>query len=238
VKIESVGITHTYNPGTPHERTVLHDINLTLAENRIGIIGHNGSGKSTFIRIIDALLTPSAGELYVDGLSVRKDASKIRQQTGFLFTDPDAQIVMPTVREDVAFGLRKLKLPKDQVAVRVAAQLERFGLSDFADQPAHLLSGGQKQLLSLASVLVNDPKLVIMDEPTTMLDIRNARYIGSMINDLSQTVILTTHHLKLLTDFDRIVLFDKGVIAADGTPDEVIPFYEKLMDAPVSVEDL
>jgi biotin transport system ATP-binding protein len=238
MRIDVTGVTHTYNPRTPHERTVLHDINVTLTESRIGIIGHNGSGKSTFIRTLDGLIIPSRGEITVDGFSVRKDAAKIRAQTGFLFTDPDSQIIMPTVAEDVGYGLRKLKLPKDQSAARVKDQLSRFGLSDYADQPAHLLSAGQKQLLSLASVLITNPKLIIMDEPTTMLDIRNARHISAMIAKLSQTVILATHHLRMLDHFDRVLLFNAGKIIADGTPAEVIAHYESLMDEPFNVGDL
>jgi biotin transport system ATP-binding protein len=238
VLIEVQSLTHTFNPGTPQARTVLHDVNLRLEEKRVGIIGHNGSGKSTFIRMIDALLIPSQGEIFVDGLSIRKDAAKIRTRTGFLFTDPDAQIVMPTVREDVAFSLRRLRLDKTELNQRVEAHLRKFGLAEFADQPAHLLSGGQKQLLALASIMVNEPALIIADEPTTMLDLRNARFIGSMLEALPQTVILATHHLRLLDRFDRVVCFDAGKVVADGAPAEVVPFYRELMDRPIGVDDL
>jgi biotin transport system ATP-binding protein len=223
-------VTHTFDVGTPRAHTVLHDINLALSEARIGVIGHNGSGKSTLIRMLDGLITPTSGTIAVDGLDTTKDAAAIRRQTGFIFTDPDNQIIMPTVGEDVAFGLRRAKLPQDEVDAKVDAQLVSFGLKQFADQPAHLLSGGQKQLLALASVLITEPKLLLMDEPTTLLDSRNARMFGSLVAGLEQQVILATHHLQLLADFDRVIVFDEGRVVADGAPAETIRFYDSLME--------
>ncbi|MDR0836676.1 MAG: energy-coupling factor ABC transporter ATP-binding protein [Propionibacteriaceae bacterium] len=228
ISIEHVG--HTFDAGTVRAHSVLHDVNLTLTEPRIGIIGHNGSGKSTLIRMLDGLILPTQGSVSVDGFDTAKDAAAIRRTTGFIFTDPDHQIIMPTVSEDVAFGLRRSKLPKDEVAARVDAQLVAFGLKQFSDQPAHLLSGGQKQLLALASVLITDPGLLLMDEPTTLLDTRNARMFGALVADLDQNVILATHHLHLLADFDRVIVFDEGKVVADGTPSETIPFYDALME--------
>jgi biotin transport system ATP-binding protein len=238
MKIQAVQVSHTYNPGTPASRAVLKNINLEISEQRIGIIGHNGSGKSTFVRMLDSLITPTSGRITVDGFDTAKDAVKIRRQTGFLFTDPDSQIIMPTVKEDIGFGLRPLKLSKEELTARSNAQLEKFGLTPFADQPAHLLSGGQKQLLALAAVLITNPKLIIMDEPTTLLDIRNSRMIASLIDNLDQMVILATHHLHLLENFDRVIVFDAGEVVADGTPAEAISFYNKLMDRTFEVSEL
>ncbi|MCL2317031.1 MAG: energy-coupling factor ABC transporter ATP-binding protein [Actinomycetia bacterium] len=236
--IEVRRVTHTYGVGTPNARTVLHGVDVVLTEHRVGIIGHNGSGKSTFVRLLDALLLPTEGTVVVGGFDTARQASAVRSRTGFLFTDPDRQIIMPTVREDVAFGLRRRGLGKDEVARRVDAQLARFGLAGFADAPAHLLSGGQQQVLALASVLITEPSLVVMDEPTTLLDLRNARMFAELIFALDQQVVLATHHLDALAGFDRVLCFDQGRIAADGAPAEVGAFYRELMSRPAGVGDL
>lgn len=222
-------VTHCYH-ATADSQAVLSNITLDLTEGRIGVIGHNGSGKSTFVRMLNGLIKPSQGTITVDGIDVRTKAAQVRAFTGFLFTDPDSQIIMPTVGEDVAFGLRKSGLSKDEIASRVDAVLNHYGLLSHKDHPAHLLSGGQKQLLALAAVLITEPRLIIMDEPTTLLDIRNARMIGRIINQLDQTVVLATHHLHLLTDFDRVLVFHHGQIVCDDAPAAAIDFYQKLMD--------
>lgn len=147
----------------------------------------------------------------------------------FCFTNPDSQIVMPTVREDVAFGLRRRGLSKGVVEARVEEALERFGLSDHTDHPAHLLSGGQKQLLALASVLVTEPEVLVLDDPTTLLDRRNAAMIASLVAELEQQVLLVTHHLDLLAGFDRVLVFDAARIVFDGTPASAIDFYLRSM---------
>ena len=133
-----------------------------------------------------------------------------------MFTDPDNQIVMPTVAEDVAFSLRRSGLSKAEIADRVAASLRRFGLAGHADHPTHLLSGGQKQLLALAAVLITGPDVVVADEPTTLLDLRNARMVNDLLMGLPEQVVLVTHHLHLLAGFDRVVVLDAGRVVADG----------------------
>ena len=148
---------------------------------------------------------------------------------GFVFTDPDNQIVMPTVAEDVAFSLRRAKLSKDDARRRVTAALERFGLAGHADHPAHLLSGGQKQLLALAAVLAAEPDTVVCDEPTTLLDLRNTRRVGALLRGLPQRVVLVTHHLDLLDDYDRVLVFDEGALVADDLPGPAIDTYRRLM---------
>jgi biotin transport system ATP-binding protein len=153
----------------------------------------------------------------------------VRRRVGFCFTDPDAQIVMPTVREDIAFGLRRRGLSKEQIAVRVEDTLARFGLADHADHPAHLLSGGQKQLLALASVLVTLPSVLVLDEPTTLLDMRNAALVAGHVAELDQQVLLVTHHLELLAAYDRVLVFDAGRLVHDAAPDEAVAYYRKLM---------
>jgi biotin transport system ATP-binding protein len=145
---------------------------------------------------------------------------------GFVFTDPDAQIVMPTVAEDVAFSLRRHRLPRVEVDRRVAEVLVRFGLAEHADHPCHLLSGGQKQLLALAAVLVTEPSVLVMDEPTTLLDLRNARRVAELVAGLPQQVVLVTHHLELLDGFDRVLVMDDGRVVADGEPAAALAAYQ------------
>lgn len=228
VRIEIDQVSHWYGQG-PASRQVLDDVTATLSERRVGVVGHNGSGKSTFVRMLNALLLPTRGIVRVNGLDTARDAARVRRMAGFLFTDPDNQIIMPTVAEDVAFGLRKSGLTKAEIAAKVDAILAHYGLAEHRDHPAHLLSGGQKQLLALASVLITEPDLVIMDEPTTLLDLRNARMIGRVIAELPQTVVLATHHLDLLDDFDRVLVFDAGRLVADGAPAEAVAHYRNLM---------
>lgn len=211
------------------DRAVLADIDLTLTERRVGIVGANGSGKSTLARLINGLVQPSHGHVTVDGLSVAKDGKRVRELVGFIFTDPDTQIVMPTVREDIAFTLRRTKLSKPEVTTRVDAIIERFGLADHADHPAHLLSGGQKQLLALASVLVGEPAILVADEPTTLLDARNAAMISATFRRLDQQLVVVTHQLELVADFDRVLVIDEGRVVADDVPDRALAHYRALL---------
>lgn len=230
MRIQARQVGHAYGEGSAR-RAVLSGVELDAEERRIGVIGHNGSGKSTFLRMLNALVVPTEGTVLVDGLDTRSQAREVRRRVGFLFTDPDSQIIMPTVAEDVAFGLRRSGLDAAQVRARVDALLERFGLLGHRDHPAQLLSGGQKQLLALASVLITEPRMIVMDEPTTLLDIRNANEIGRIIETVESTVVLATHHLHLLRSFDRVLVFDSGRLVADGAPRESIAHYERLMGA-------
>ena len=211
------------------DTVVLEDINLTLTEQRIGIIGQNGGGKSTLTRLINGLGEPSEGTVTVDQMDVAKQGKKVREKVGFVFSDAENQIVMPNVRDDVAFSLRRFKLPKHERLARVDATLERFGLAEFAERSPHTLSGGQKQLLALAAVMVIDPILIIADEPTTLLDLRNRDRIRRAFARLEQQLLVVTHDLEFLRDFDRVICIDNHRIAADGRPAEVIDFYQDLM---------
>ena len=218
------GVSHSFG-----ERRVLRDLSLTLSERRIGIVGANGSGKSTLVRLINGLITPDAGTVTVDGLLVAKNARAVRRRVGFIFTNPDNQIVMPTVEEDVAFSLRKRGLSTAEIAGRTAAALDRFGLGAHAAHPAHRLSGGQKQLLALAAVLVGEPQVVVADEPTTLLDARNSRRIAELFRAMTQQVIVVTHQLDLLEDFDRVICIEDGAVVADGAPAVAIDAYRALL---------
>lgn len=224
--IQIEGVSHRYG-----DREVLCGIDLSLVEDRIGVIGANGSGKSTLARLLNGLVVPSTGRVLVEGMDTARDGAGVRRKVGFVFSDPDAQIVMPTVSEDVAFSLRRQGLGKEEVAERVREVLTRFGLSGHFDHPAHLLSSGQKQLLALASVLVTEPEILVCDEPTTLLDLRNSRQVGALLEGLSQRVVMITHDLDLLRSWQRVLVVDQGKVVADGPAAASIEFYESLMGA-------
>ena len=210
---------------------ILAPLTVSLSEQRIGIIGSNGSGKSTTVRLINGLIEPTSGQVLYDGLTPDKRGKDIRKRVGFVFSDAESQIVMPRVSDDVAFSLRRFKLPREEVKRRVAEALERFELTDRAENSPHTLSGGEKQMLALASVLVIEPDTIIADEPTTLLDLRNRRRIVRELMSLEQQLIVVTHDLEMLRGFDRVLVIDDGALAYDGTPDDAIAFYTDLMDA-------
>jgi len=222
--IELVGVHHAYG-----ERTVLDGLDLHLTEHRVGVVGANGSGKSTVARLLNGLVVPTAGRVLVDGLDTRTSVRGVRRRVGFVFQDPDAQIVHPTVAEDVAYGLENQGVPPAERAARVAEVLERYGLAGHADHPAHLLSGGQKQLLAIAGVLVMRPARIVFDEPTTLLDLVNARRVARVIGELPQAVVVVTHDLDLLEGFDRVLVMDAGRVVEDGPAEESVRAYRKLM---------
>lgn len=211
------------------ERTVLSGIDLTLSERRIGVIGANGSGKSSFARLLNGLLLPSRGSVTVEGLDTRKDAKAVRRKVGFLFQNPDNQIVYPTVGEDLAFGLKGRGFSKAEVAARVEATLSGFSLDGFGDRLVHELSGGERQLVALAGVMIMEPQWLVLDEPTTLLDRRNTRTIMTTVEALDQHVVLVTHDLRLLESFDRVIVFDEGRVVADTAPAGAIDAYLRLV---------
>jgi biotin transport system ATP-binding protein len=223
IRIEHV--THAYG-----DRVVVDDVSLDLREHRIGLIGANGSGKSTLARMVNGLIVPDTGRVLVDGLDTRDHVKEIRRRVGFVFPDADTQIIMPTVAEDVRFGLRDSGLSRDEIEARVDEVLARHGLLEHRDHPAHLLSSGQKQMLALASVLVTEPQILVCDEPTTLLDLRNVRIITETLRTLPQQVILLTHHLDTLSGFDRVLVMDAGKIVFDGAPEDAVAYYVALME--------
>ena len=222
--IEIANVNHRFG-----SRRVLADVNLTIGERRVGIIGANGSGKSTFARLLNGLLLPDEGTVTVDGIDTREDAKAVRRRVGFVFQNPDNQIVFPVVEEDIAFGLRNLKLAKDEIARKVDAVLERYRLAHLREHATHLLSGGEKQMLAISAVLVMEPRHVVFDEPMTLLDLRNKQLVMEIIGEIEQSVVLVTHELDHLRDFDRVILFDQGTVVADGRPGEAIRAYLRSM---------
>ncbi|MDO6480085.1 energy-coupling factor ABC transporter ATP-binding protein [Shimia thalassica] len=211
------------------DRTVLRDVSLSLTERRIAVIGSNGSGKSSFARMLNGLVLPTKGEVEIDGLNTRTHGKDIRQKVGFVFQNPDNQIVFPVVEEDLAFGMKNLGFSKEKIAQKTDEILTRYDMRDLREHPAHLLSGGQKQLLAISGVLVMEPSYIIMDEPTTLLDLRNKRRVSEAIMALEQTVILISHDLDLLNDFDRVIVFDEGRVVEDNIPSVAVPAYVKRM---------
>ena len=201
---------------SPVAPPILDSISLRLSEHRIGIIGANGSGKSSLVRCINGLNIPDEGEVTVDGLSTAKRAGEIRHQVGFLFSNANNQIIMPTVAEDVGFSLRGKKLSRQEKRAAVAEILDRLGLAGKEEQSPHTLSGGEKQLLALASILVMSPRLIIADEPTTLLDLRNRQRIAHTLAALEQQLIVVSHDLELFEGFDRVIWIDDGRIRADS----------------------
>lgn len=205
---------------------ILHDVSLQLTARRTAVIGANGSGKSTFARMLNALRLPTAGSMRVLGLDPKSDAARLRSRVGFVFTNPEAQILMPTPAEDLALSLGAV--PKKERPARVEQLLEEYGLAGRGDQPASDLSGGQRQLLAIAAVLATEPDLVVADEPTTLLDLHNARKVGNLLLGLKAPVVLVTHDLELAARCDQAVLFVNGTVDAVGDPAEVIERYRRM----------
>jgi biotin transport system ATP-binding protein len=210
-------------------RAILSNVSVTLTEQRVGVIGANGAGKSTLIRLINGLATPAEGTVRVDGLTLPKERRAVRRKVGFLFQNAEAQIVMPTPLEDVVFGLKPLKLGKAETERKARDSLARFGLAGFEDRPAFLLSGGEKQRLALAAVVATGPDILVMDEPTTMLDLAGCRLFSRLLATLPQRVVLATHDLDQLATFDRVLVVDGGRIVHDGPPAASRAFYEALV---------
>ncbi|GGC56183.1 ABC transporter ATP-binding protein [Hoyosella rhizosphaerae] len=225
IELDRVTVTQ---PGSVNERTILGPVTVTLREQRIALIGPNGAGKSTFARLLNGLAQPTSGSVRIDGLNTRKDGAEIRRAVGFLFSDPAAQLVMPTVVEDVALSLRRRKLRKAERRAHALELLAQFGLDHLADVSVHSLSGGQRQLLAITSTLAAEPKIIVADEPTTLLDLRNSRQVGNLLLTLPQQVILVTHDLDLAARCDRALVVDESRVVYDGPAAEAVNYYRAL----------
>ena len=210
---------------------ILEPINLTIAEHHVSVIGANGSGKSTLVRLINALVLPTAGAVIVNRRDTRHETTAVRRDVGFLFTDPTAQLLMPTAIEDVVLSLRRTIKDKDRRTTAALDHLAAFGLADKADVSVHSLSGGQKQLLALAGVLAVEPSVIVADEPTTLLDLRWRAHVDALIAALPQQIIEVTHDLDAALRTDRTIVIDRGAVAFDGTPREAVRHYRRLMAA-------
>lgn len=205
-------------------RTILSDVCAKLTERRIGIIGHNGSGKSSFAKMLNGLEPCTSGQVRVGGA----DITAHRARVGFVFQNPDNQLVMPLVEEDIAFGLKKSGLSKAEIKSRSDALLEKFNLTNLRERLTHELSGGEKQLIALIGVLIMQPDHIILDEPTTLLDLRNRAILLSMLEKLEQQLIIVSHDLDMMAQMDRLLLIHEGKLFADGDPTEIISTYRDL----------
>lgn len=206
-------------------RQALQPLSLTLTERRIGVIGLNGSGKTTFARLVNGLTKPTEGKVSVNGLDTVKDAKAVLQTVGFIFQNPQNQIILPIIRDDVAFGLKRLSLNNVETETRVKAVLARLGISHLEERRAHELSGGELQLSALAALLVTDPQILILDEPTNQLDLKNRAIVEKTMAALSQALVVITHDLPLLAGFDRVLVFHEGALVADADPEEAVARY-------------
>ncbi len=230
IELHAAGVSVPDPAGGP-DRVLLSAVTCTLSERRVAVIGANGSGKSTLARLVNGLRPATTGSVVTCGLDVARHGAAVRAQVGFVFTDPDAQLVMPTAVEDVALSLRR-SVPDAAERDRLArAALARIGLADHASTPVHALSGGQKQLLALAGVLATEPQVLVCDEPTTLLDLRWRRVVDRLLEEVDAQVLLVTHDLDAARRADRVLLIDEGCLIADGPPGIVIAQYVELMGA-------
>ncbi|AXJ11081.1 energy-coupling factor ABC transporter ATP-binding protein [Arthrobacter sp. PM3] len=217
--------------GRPAPKTLLRELSLNLTERRIGIIGSNGSGKSTLLRLLNGLVAPTDGTVHVDGADTVRAVREVRRRVGFVFTDPLSQLVMPTGREDVELSLRRSVRNGAERRARAEAVLDRFGLLPLADQSIYELSGGERQLLALAAVLAVNPDVLVLDEPSTLLDLRNRELLRRTLAGLQQQVVLSTHDLELARDMDRVLVVDSGRVVFDGGPEAAVAHYRALSAA-------
>jgi len=198
----------------------LSSVTLELTSPTVAVIGANGSGKSTFARLLNGLVKPTSGSVAIAG---NKPSVS---EAGFVFSNPDLQIVMPTVFEDVAFSLTNQKLSKHEVRSRVEAALSAVGILELQESSCHSLSSGQKQLLAIATAMVREPKLLIADEPTTLLDLPNTKLITKVLHQLKvEHLVLVTHDLELAATCDEVVWFERGSVRKIGKPKSVIAEY-------------
>ena len=213
----------------------LDGVNIAIEEGSFtAVLGHNGSGKSTIAKHMNAILLPSGGTVYVGGMDTREEDKlfSIRETAGMVFQNPDNQIVATVVEEDVAFACENMGLPPAEIRQRVDAALAAVGMTEFARHAPHLLSGGQKQRVAIAGVLAMRPRVIVMDEPTAMLDPSGRAEVMAAVSRLNKetgmTVVLITHHMDEAAQADRVIVMQGGKVALDGTPRQVFAQVDKL----------
>ncbi|GAA0784355.1 ABC transporter ATP-binding protein [Roseibium denhamense] len=209
---------------------ILDNISLSLEEHRIGVIGLNGSGKSSFVRLLNGLRSPSRGTLKLFGQIASDVLKELPRHVGFVFQNPDHQAIFPTVEEEIAFGLTQLGADKRESRDQARRFLDTHGCLHLAGKPIAELSEGQKQLVCILAVLVMKPSLLVLDEPLTSLDALASRRIRHMLLSLPQKIVMVSHHLDHLESFDRILWLEDGTLRMDGTPSQVLPAYQADID--------
>lgn len=247
--IEINNLTHIYSEGLPFEKMAIDDINLKIEENEfIGLIGHTGSGKSTFIQHLNGLLKPSSGEIILDGTKVDKSTSnltELRKKIGLVFQYPEYQLFEETIERDIAFGPRNLDLSEEEVLKRVKSSMDSVGLDyeTYKDKSPFELSGGLKRRVAIAGVLAMEPKVLILDEPTAGLDPRGRDEILSEIKSIHEkrkiTVILVSHSMEDVAKIaERIIVMDKGKVFLDSNPREIFRNEDKLLSVGLGIPQI
>jgi len=206
---------------------VLHDITLRLTEHRIGLVGNNGSGKSSMVRLLNGLLQPATGSVHVGGMDPSNGPESMAAHVGFIFQNPDHQLIFPTVQEELCFGLKNIGYSRSDAETRALDCLREHDREDWADRPVHSLSEGQKQLVCILAVLVMQPRLIVLDEPFSALDLPTRWHLLEWMHSLPQQLLMISHDLDTLTDFDRILWLEGGRIRGDGHPDDLLPAYRE-----------
>ena len=245
--IETKKLTHTYVDGQNQEMTALQGIDLSIAPGEfVAIIGTNGSGKSTLARHFNGLLTPTSGHCLVGGLdtAIEENLWPVRQTVGMVFQNPDNQIVAAIVEEDVAFGLENIGVPSPEIRPRVEKALATVDMLDYAKRAPHRLSGGQKQRVAIAGVLALEPRCIVFDEPTAMLDPKGRKEIVSTVLKLNKekhiTIVYITHKMEEAILADRVIAMEKGKIVLEGTPKEVFTQVDRIrglgLECPLAAE--
>ncbi|ABC89741.1 biotin transporter, ATP-binding protein [Rhizobium etli CFN 42] len=220
IQFESAGVSFG-------ARVALEPLTLAITGKRIGVIGLNGSGKTTFARLINGLTKPTTGRVIVNGRDTA-DEKTVVTDVGFIFQSPQNQIILPIVKDDIAFGLKRRGLSKAEIEARVEGVLARFGAEALADRRAHELSGGELQVAALCSVLATGPGILILDEPTNQLDLKNRALVERIIAGLPESAIVITHDLELIAGFERVLVFHEGRLAADEPAAEAIARYREI----------
>lgn len=211
-------------------RQVLSGLTLSLTEDRVGVIGLNGSGKSTFVRLLNGLRQPDCGSLTLFGAPAAAAAPELPRHVGFVFQNPDHQAIFPTVEEEIAFGLTQLGVAKDESRKRALDFLSQHDCEALAPLPIAELSEGQKQLVCILSVLVMEPSLLVLDEPMTSLDALASRRIGDKLRSLPQKIVMVSHDLDHFEGFDRVLWLEEGGLRMDGAPFEVLSAFRADID--------
>ena len=245
VMIETKDLTYTYPaPEGETNPPALRGVSVTIEKGSFTVVlGHNGSGKSTFAKHLNAVLLPCGGAVYVEGMDTRDERMllEIRRRTGMVFQNPDNQIVANVVEEDVAFGPENLGVPTAEIRRRVDDALAAVGMEQFARHAPHLLSGGQKQRIAIAGILAMEPECIVLDEATAMLDPAGRREVIDTVRRLNRergiTVVLITHHMAEAESADRVIVMNDGQVAMDGAPHDVFAQVDRLHELGLAAPD-